>query len=100
MQFTWTPAKEKENKEKHHLSLSAAKFVFFDPERWERPDEEHSEEEDRWQTLGIAEDLLFVVYTMRGEDCHLITARPANENERRIYNGTDKRNAHTWTKAN
>jgi uncharacterized DUF497 family protein len=100
LNFTWDDEKERLNIKKHHLSFTAAKYVFDDPERWERPDEEHSENEERWQTLGLVNDLLFVVYTEQGDDCHIITARLADETERRIYNGTNKRNTHTWTKAN
>jgi uncharacterized DUF497 family protein len=100
LNFRWDDAKEKKNIQKHHFSFSYAKFVFDDPERMERPDLEHSGTEDRWQTLGLIDGLLFVVYTIRGDDCQLITARAANEDERRIYNGTNKRNTHTWTKAN
>jgi uncharacterized DUF497 family protein len=100
MTFSWTPEKEAVNIQKHHLSFSTAKFVFNDAERKERLDRKHSDNEDRWQTLGIIDDVVFVVYTERGEDCHLISARKANENERRVYYGTYKRNFDGWTKAN
>ena len=82
----------------HGLSFSVAKFAFNDPERWERFDAAHSDFEDRWQTLALVDHLLFVVYTEQGEVIRLVSARIADENEERIYNG--KRDPGTWRKAN
>jgi uncharacterized DUF497 family protein len=42
--------------------------------------------------------VLFVVYTEQKEAIRIISARKADENERRVYNG--ERNAEGWTKAN
>jgi uncharacterized DUF497 family protein len=98
MDFEWDPGKDKKNQRIHGLSFSTAKFVFNDPERWERFDTKHSEDEDRWQTLGLVDQVLFVFYTGKGDTIHLITARVADEHERRIYNG--ERNVEGWTKAN
>jgi uncharacterized DUF497 family protein len=65
MKFGWDP-KKKENIKLHGISFSTARFVFNDPERWERYDTRHREKEDRRQTLGIVDQVLFVVYTERG----------------------------------
>lgn len=99
MHFTWTEEKAKENIGKHHLSFEVAKFVFYDPDRLERFDVTHSDDEDRWQTLGLIDNVVFVVYTERGDNRHLISARAANPKEQRIYNGSDKRNTDGWTTA-
>jgi uncharacterized DUF497 family protein len=96
--FEWDPEKDKINQKLHGISLSTAKFAFNDNERWERFDSKHSNGEDRWQKLGLVNQVLFVVYTEREDAIHLITARIADENERRIYNG--ERNLDGWTKAN
>ena len=98
MIFEWDPKKEQDNIRKHGLSFSVAKYVFSDPERWVRFDVAHSDFEDRWQTLALVDRLLFVVYTEEGEIIRLISARIADENEERIYNG--KRDLGTWRKAN
>ena len=98
MVFEWDPKKEKENIRNHGLSFSVAKFAFNDPERMERFDLAHSEFENRWQTLALVNKVLFVVYTEQGETIRLISARIADENEERIYNG--ERNSGTWRKAN
>ena len=98
MLFEWDPKKEQENIQNHGLSFSVAKFAFSDPERWERFDATHNDLEDRWQTLALVDRLLFVVYKEQGEVIRLISARIADENEERIYNG--KRDPGTWRKAN
>ena len=90
--------KERKNRKTHGISFSAAKFVFNDKERWERFDSAHSKKEDRWQTLGLVDKVLFVVYTEQKDIIRIISARIADENERRIYNG--ERSITSWTKAN
>jgi uncharacterized DUF497 family protein len=98
MNFEWDPGKEKINREVHGISFSTAKFVFNDPERWERCDSNHSEGEDRWQTIGLVDKVLFVVYAAQKEIIRIISARIADENERKVYNG--KANIKGWRKAN
>ena len=53
--------------------------------RLEIYDYQHSGEEDRYNTIGIVDDMLFVVYTERHEAIRLISARIATEAERRLY---------------
>ena len=48
-------------------------------------DFEHSMEEDRYIAIGMVGDLLFVVFTERGENIRLISARLATEKERSLY---------------
>ena len=98
MLFEWDPKKDKINQKIYGISFSTAKFVFNDPERWERFYSSHSEKEDRWQTIGLVDKVLFVVYSEQGEAIRLISARMADKNERRVYNG--ERNTAGWTKAN
>jgi len=82
---------------KHGLSFSVAKFAFNDPERWERYDAVHSQCEDRWQTLALVENVLFVVFTEdEGDVIRIISARIADGNEERIYNG--ERDPANWRK--
>jgi uncharacterized DUF497 family protein len=42
---------------------------------------------------------LFVVYTERGEETRLVTAREAEKHERRSYNGYYYIDGKGWTKA-
>ena len=98
MIFEWDSKKDKINRKTHGISFSTAKFVFNDVERWERFDSIHSEHEDRWQTIGLVDKVLFVVYTEQRETIRIISARMADENEQKVYNG--ERNIAGWTKAN
>ena len=87
MKYEWYSEKERINIEKHGIDLGMVKEVFDDPFHVEQYDETHSGLEDRWQVLGKSGDVLFVVYTERGETCRIITAREAEPEERRIYYG-------------
>ena len=56
-------------------------MVFYDENRIELYDSEHSLEEDQYNTIGLVDDILFVVYTERKNRVRLISARPANKKE-------------------
>ena len=83
----WNKKKAAINKQKHGISFETAALIFADENRIERRDDKHSQDEERWQTIGMVEDVLFVVYTERGEAVRLITARAATPNERSEYYG-------------
>jgi uncharacterized DUF497 family protein len=85
----------------HKVSFEDAALVFVDPLRIERRDDSESNtaREERWQTLGIVDKVLFVVYTERGEKTRIISARAANKAEKRSYHGHDNNNRKGWTKA-
>jgi len=85
--FEWDSEKARINKLKHKISFETAANIFFDENRIESLDEEHSANEDRWQVIGMVDDVLFVVYTERGEIIRLISARKATKKERSIYYG-------------
>lgn len=87
MEFEWYSKKEQVNIEKHGIDLEMVKAVFADPFHIEQYDEEHSGIEDRWQIMGKSGDVLFVVYTERGNKYRIISARDAVPEERRIYYG-------------
>ena len=85
--FEWDSEKAKINKIKHNVSFKVAARVFEDKNRIDRPDDEHSAEEDRRQVIGKVDNILFVVYTERGNKTRLISARRANAKEREKYYG-------------
>ena len=113
MLFEYDPEKNRKNIEKHGISFKSAARVFFDYDRIELYDEAHSEEEDRYDTIGDTsagnltvignlqdahrvDDILFVVYTERAtvdedkktrEIIRLISARLATSFERGVYYG-------------
>ena len=91
MVFEWHSEKERLIAEKHGLDMEAVKRIFDDPFRIAQYDMTHSGLEDRWQTLGMANGVLFAAYTERGERIRIITAREATPEERRIYHGESKK---------
>ena len=97
----WDEEKNDINKQEHNLGFETAQYVFSDPERLERLDksESNTSDEERWQTLGKVGTILFVVYTERGEDKRIITARVADKSERRSYNGYYQIDGKGWSKA-
>ena len=114
MTFEYDEAKNQKNIKNHGISFRNAARVFFDYDRIELYDEEYSDGEDRFDTIGDSsagnltvignlsetsrsvDDILFVVYTERemvGESggmieiTRLISARLATSFERGIYYG-------------
>ena len=85
--FEWDDAKNKINKIKHGINFKTAAKVFNDPYRFEEYDNEHSYDEDRWKVVGMVDDILTAIYTEREESTRIISAREANETERRRYHG-------------
>lgn len=92
--FEWDDEKEQKNLRLHGLEFETATRVFFDPRRIERYDKDSSIGEDRYQTMGVYENVLFVVYTERGNVTRIISARKAEPFERRIYYGNSE--IHGW----
>jgi len=90
LEFEWYSEKERLIAEKHGLGIESVKLIFNDPFRIMRYDVNHSGMEDRWQTLGMVDGVLFAVYTERKEKIRIITARKATPEERRIYYGASK----------
>jgi uncharacterized DUF497 family protein len=99
--FEIDPKKASDNWAKHKVRLETAALVFADPLRIERRDdsEGNATGEERWQTLGKVGNVLFVVYTERGDKTRLISARAANKAEKRSYYGHDSRNRKGWAEA-
>jgi len=90
--FEWDENKAKENLKKHKVSFEEAKTVFNDPFLITFPDNEHSEMEDRFISIGAsaASKILLVVHTEREatEDLliiRLISCRKATALERKTY---------------
>jgi len=101
MDVTWDPEKNQTNINKRHLPLSLGGLVLDDEMRIERHDEEHSTpEQDRWQTIGKAGKVLFMVYTEAGEIPHIISVRLADTEEKRLYNGERDLQATGWHRVN
>lgn len=87
MEFEWDKEKAVANFKKHGVSFEEAALAFFDENAVELFDEMNSEDEVRYQLIGISNTrLIFVAYTARGEKIRIISARKANAKQIRIYN--------------
>ena len=87
--FEWDDNKNLANIKKHGISFQIACLVFDDDNYIDIYDFRHSIEEDRYIAIGVVNEVLTVVYTERGENIRLISARLANDEERRIYYDRD-----------
>lgn len=113
MSFEYNKLKNELNIQKHGISFKQAARVFFDYDRIELYDEQHSVDEDRYNTIGDisagntiigninhssenVNDILFVVYAERIQQdksnstidvTRLISARFATDFERGLYYG-------------
>lgn len=87
LEFEWDAEKARTNLKKHGVPFETAAKVFLDENRIEIYDEANSIEEDRYITIGLAGDVLFVVYTERSPKIRLISARVATARERKVYYG-------------
>jgi len=96
--FEWDADKEQENIREHGVRFDTAAVAFYDYYRMERHDDDSSDNEDRWQTMGFVDDVLFVAYTERGDLIRIISARVAEPFERRIYHGSSE--IHGWQRSN
>jgi uncharacterized DUF497 family protein len=93
--FEWDPNKAVANRRKHGIGFEQAATVFRDRLALSIYDEDHSDDEDRWVTLGQAENgaLLVVVHTWQETGAteaviRIISARPATAHEQRDYEQT------------
>lgn len=80
------------NRRKHRVTFERAGTIFVDPHAISIPDDEHSEDEDRWVTMGsdATGTLLIVIHTFEELDSahcriRLISARKPNKKEARQY---------------
>jgi uncharacterized DUF497 family protein len=86
--FEWDDQKERKNRKIHYIAFEDAKHVFNDPRRIIIPDITHGDEE-RWNVLGLVNQVLFVVYTEREDRIRIISARIATKAEEEVYNDSN-----------
>jgi uncharacterized DUF497 family protein len=87
IKFDWDKRKARENLRKHRIDFNEASTVFADSLSITIPDPDHSEDEERWVTMGLSNRhrLLVVVHTEEEETIRIISARTADRFERRKY---------------
>ncbi|MEQ1953261.1 BrnT family toxin [Mesorhizobium sp. CN2-181] len=92
LEFDWDPGKAETNRRKHRVNFEEAMSILADPLALSRLDDESSEGEERWVTLGRngAGKLLVMVHTfveLSGERAaiRIISARAPTRREVRQY---------------
>ena len=86
MPVEWDRRKARLNAGKHGVQSADAVAVLED-ERALTMRDPSTEEEERWVTIGLDAfgRVIVLVYTWRGEQARLISARKATPHERRFY---------------
>jgi hypothetical protein len=91
MKFEWDEKKNSTNLLKHNISFNDAALIFTDKNSLSLFDDENSELEDRWITIGQHPNgsIYVVVHTYRKfkniENMRIISARKATKNEIKNY---------------
>ena len=86
-QFAWDPKKAKENLQKHGVNFRQATNIFRDPNQITVYDEDHSNDETRYVTIGFdGHNIILAVHTFQKLDekiflIRLISARNAKGDE-------------------
>lgn len=87
MAFEWDPAKATLNFRNHGVRFQEAMAVFDDPYAVAVADDEADPSEERFIGIGLGAlgRILVVVYTYRGDNIRIISARLAAAHERHEY---------------
>jgi len=90
LKFEWDPEKAHTNRAKHRISFEEASTVFADPLFITFLDIEHSQDEERYITLGLSahQRLLMIAHTEHELVIRIISARKATKSEQRFYEET------------
>jgi uncharacterized protein len=83
--FEWDPQKEQANLRKHHFDFATAALIWAGPVI-EMIDDRREYGETRIIAVGeVAGCIIVVVYTWRGEDRRITSARKANSREKSLF---------------
>jgi len=87
--FEWDQGKNRANRQKHGVSFEEARSAFLDEYARVMPDDEHSEDEERFLLLGMSASLRLLVvchcYRRAEEVIRIISARKADRDEQAQY---------------
>ena len=87
IEFEWDEKKAQLNFEKHKVSFEESVTVFYDPLLATMPDPDHSEDEQRYITIGqsVKGRILIISYTERQNRTRIISCRKATSREKKTY---------------
>jgi len=85
--FRWDVRKATTNLKKHGIDFREAATIFADPLSTTFPDQDHSQNEHRFLTIGqsIRGRILVVAHTEEGDTIRIISAREATRREQSFY---------------
>ena len=85
--FEWDPQKAKNNLQKHQVDFEEARSIFNDPQFITFLDDEHSQDEERYISIGLSNKprVLMVAHTESNNKIRIISSRKATENEEKFY---------------
>ena len=85
--FQWDDGNSSKNWYKHQVSRTETEEMFFNRPIRVAQSNGRSLEEERFAALGQTSEgrLLTVVFTFRGDQIRVISARPMSRRERRVY---------------
>jgi uncharacterized DUF497 family protein len=84
--FEWDPVEAAVNLEKHGITFIEASYVFKDAHRVDEDTTRPEHRETRRKVVGTVEDRpMTVVYTIRGDQIRIISARRTRPDEARAY---------------
>lgn len=85
MEFDWDERKHEANLRKHGVDFLYAALIFDGP-TLTRPDDRMDYGERRWASLGLVDDVPFVViHTQRGDTIRLISAWKGGRKDHEAY---------------
>ncbi len=87
LRFEWDENKARHNIEKHGISFEEAATVLGDPLSLTIEDPSHSQDEQRFVTVGesVRGELVVVIHADRAGVIRIISARKATQREKRDY---------------
>lgn len=93
--FQWDKGNVDKSYQKHGITPNETEEVFLDKDLGIEKDIKHQEIEERFIAIGKTGvgRILFVVFTMRKNKIRIISARVANEKERRKYETSIKKDS-------
>lgn len=95
--FDWDRWNIQKNELKHGVAAVEAESAFADERHVLFRDNKHStEKEERFVLYGrsMEDQILMIGFTLRRGKVRIITARPASQKERKVYEETQKQKKH------
>ena len=90
IEFYWDKGNKDKSLIKHGITDTESEAVFFDEKKKILQDTLHSQKEKRFIIIGRTKlnNLLYMVFTIRGGKLRIISARTLNKKEKFLYEKT------------